>query len=113
MLSSNSFRVIHSVTFSSNCIDLSLLAVTATDVCRCLFDLARFTAENGLALVGASWMRAENDLFVNMTYIQAGGNVTDLCAGTATFQEPCASHARACVPTFFVILLAICLKYIS
>ena len=41
---------------------------------RCNFDFASFARDNGLSLLGATWMIVPNDAYVNATWITAFGD---------------------------------------
>ena len=41
----------------------------------------------GLEFVGASWMRSENEPFVNYTYITESGDPDEYCAGDPDYPD--------------------------
>ncbi|XP_013414832.1 uncharacterized protein LOC106176833 [Lingula anatina] len=57
---------------------------------RCLFDVKKFISDNSMSLVGLSWMRVSNDIFVNFKNMQSGRlTEAQVCANEPTYQTPC------------------------
>ena len=54
---------------------------------RCLFQINQFVEDYGLEFVGASWMRSENEPFVNYTHTTEGGDPDEYCAGDPDYPD--------------------------
>ncbi|XP_076456978.1 uncharacterized protein C56G2.4-like [Babylonia areolata] len=80
---------------------------------RCRFDVMTMVREQGLELVGVTWMEARHDAFVRQLYVQAGLTPRcSACHGLPGYADPCptrpASSARALCATGMCVL-SVCL----
>jgi hypothetical protein len=59
---------------------------------RCTFDVNKFVTDNSLTLIGASWMRAENDEYIR--HLNVDESITDMaqeCAGQPDYPQACST----------------------
>lgn len=63
-----------------------------TTCSRCTFDINKFVTDNSLTLIGASWMRAENDEYIR--HLNVDESITDMsheCAGQPEYTKSCST----------------------
>lgn len=59
---------------------------------RCTFDINKFVTDNSLTLMGASWMRTENDEYIR--HLNVDESITDMsheCAGQPDYPGSCST----------------------
>ena len=73
---------------------------------RCLFDVKKFTSDNQLTLVGATWMVSEHSSYVKHMHIAGGKSPDEVCIGVEGYAKPCpTSTATISFPVVSIWLL--------
>ncbi|XP_060564390.1 uncharacterized protein LOC132723646 [Ruditapes philippinarum] len=80
---------------------------------RCLYNINLAVAENGLTLVGATWLRATTDEYVIYRNIERDNNEAQQCQGREGYENPCPVSKEACSPDNRARDLSTCLKGIE
>ena len=82
---------------------------------RCLFNINQAVTDNGLSLVGATWMLADTDDFVIYNQVLSNpGNVNSICDGYPGYDNPCPTAASSGLlsPFWFILSSALgCVVY--